>query len=127
MYVPPREYSREFKIGLMREIDAGRRIVEVARQYQVSPHMVEKWRALWRARGEAAFPGRGRRGPGEPASEEQRIAELERKIGQLTMENDFLKKSLNHLSQRKLPGAVSGDAASSKTTKQPSGEEMPPQ
>lgn len=131
MYVSPREYSREFKIQLMREIDAGRRNAEVARQYQISPHMIEKWRALWRAlwraQGEAAFPGRGGRRAGEPASAELRIAELERKIGQLTMENDFLKKSLESLSRGKLPAVVSGDAACLKNTMKPSGEETPPQ
>jgi transposase len=126
MYVPPREYSRELKIQLMREIDAGRRIAEVARQHQISPHMVEKWRALWRAQGEAAFPGRGGRRLGEPASAEQRIADLERKIGQLTMENDFLKKSLESLSRSKPPAVVSGDAACLKTTRKPSSEETPP-
>lgn len=123
MYVPPREYSREFKMQLMREIDVGRRIVEVARQHQISPQLIEKWCALWRAQGEEAFPGRGRRAPGEPATEQLRIAELERKIGQLTMENDFLKKSLESLSRRKLTAVISGDAACSKTTKQPSSEE----
>jgi transposase-like protein len=110
----------------MREIDAGRRIAEVARQHQISPHMVEKWRALWRAQGEAAFPGRGGRRLGEPASAEQRIADLERKIGQLTMENDFLKKSLESLSRSKPPAVVSGDAACLKTTRKPSSEETPP-
>src|SRR3546814_12645610 len=103
----------------MREIDAGRRIVEVARQYQISPHMVEKWCALWRAQGEGAFLGRGRRTAGEAATEQLRIAELERKIGKLTMENDFLKKSLESLSRRKLTAVISGDAASSKNTKKP--------
>lgn len=93
MYTPPREYSRESKIQTMREIDAGRRIAEVAREHRISPQLIEKWRALWRAQGEAAFPGRGRQGAGEPGTEQQRIAELERKIGQLTMENDFLKKA----------------------------------
>lgn len=127
MDVPPREYSRELKIQLMREIDAGRRNAEVARQYQISPHMIEKWRALWRAQGEAAFAGRGGRRPGEPATAELRIAELERKIGQLTMENDFLKKSLESLSRRQPPVVVSGDAVCLKNTKKPSGEERPPQ
>lgn len=127
MFVPRREYSREFKIQLMREVDAGRRIVEVARQYQISPHMVEKWCALWRTQGDAAFSGRGRRESGEPATEQLRIADLERKIGQLTMENDFLKKSLESLSRKKLTAVISGDAASSRTTKPPSSEEKPPQ
>ena len=79
--------------------------------------------ALGGARGEGAFPGGGRGPPGEPATEQLRIAELERKIGQLTMENDFLKKSLESLSRRKLTAVISGDAACSKTTKQPSSEE----
>jgi len=57
--------------------------------------LLDRWRAEWRAKGELAFPGIGRRGVGHPAVEEARqIAELERKIGQLTMENDFLKKGL---------------------------------
>lgn len=123
MYTSPREYSREFKIQTMREIDAGRRIVEVARQHRISPQLIEKWRALWRAQGEAAFPGRGRQGAGEPATEQQRIADLERKIGQLAMENDFLKKSLESLNRKKWSAVVSGDAASSKTAKPPSSEE----
>jgi hypothetical protein len=51
-------------------------------------------RALeWRAKGELSFPGIGRRGTDLPAVDDaRRIAELERKIGQLTMENDFFKK-----------------------------------
>lgn len=126
MYVPPREYSRELKIQLMREIDAGRRVAEVARQHQISPHMIDKWRSLWRAQGESAFVGRGGRRLSEAASAEQRIADLERKIGQLTMENDFLKKSLESLSRSKPPAVVSGDAACLKTTRKPSSEEMPP-
>ena len=40
-------------------------------------------------RGELAFPGNGRRGVSRAFSELQRVAELERKIGQLTRENDF--------------------------------------
>jgi len=91
-----RIYSRELKIAAMREIDSGRTIGEVARQLELSPHLLDRWRGEWRARGDLAFPGIGR--PAVPAAftELQRIAELERKIGQLTMENDFLKKALQH-------------------------------
>ena len=47
--------------------------------------------------GDLAFPGIGRRGAALPAVDDaRRIAELERKIGQVTMENDFLKKALQH-------------------------------
>src|ERR1700732_4033301 len=88
-------YSRDLKIAVMRALDAGSATGEIARKYQLSPKLLERWRGEWRAKGVLAFPGIGRRGTDLPALDDaRRIAELERKIGQLTMENDFLKKSL---------------------------------
>jgi len=54
--------TRELKIAVMREIDDGRTVVEVARQLELSPKSLERWRTEWRARRELAFPGSGRRG-----------------------------------------------------------------
>jgi transposase-like protein len=86
-------YSRDLKIAAMRALDAGSATGEIARKYQWSPKLLERWRGEWRAKGETAFPGNGRRGADLPALEDsRRVAELERKIGQLTMENDFLKR-----------------------------------
>jgi transposase-like protein len=104
-------YSRDLKIAAMREIDGGRLMSEVARHLELSPHLLERWRSEWRARGELAFPGHGGRGVSSALSELQRIAELERKIGQLTMENDFLKKALDHFRDHHPPAVVSGEAA----------------
>jgi transposase-like protein len=106
-----RVYSRDLKVAAMREIDGGRMISEVARQLELSPKLLERWRGEWRARGELAFPGVGRRAAGPALSELQRVAELERKIGQLTMENDFLKKALQHFREHHPPAVVSGEAA----------------
>ena len=106
-----RVYSRELKVAAMREIDSGRTISEVARQLELSPKLLERWRSEWRARGELAFPGNGRRGVSRAFSELQRVAELERKIGQLTMENDFLKKAWEHFRDHHPPAVVSGEAA----------------
>jgi transposase len=106
-----RVYSRDLKVAAMREIDGGRPISEVARHLELSPHLLDRWRGEWRARGESAFPGVGRRGLSPVLTELQRIAELERKIGQLTMENDFLKKGLQHFSDQHPPAVVSGEAA----------------
>jgi transposase-like protein len=90
-------YSRDLKIAVMRALDAGSSGGEVARKYQLSPKLLERWRGEWRAKGELAFPGIGRRGADLPALDDARqISELERKIGQLTMENDFFKKALQH-------------------------------
>jgi transposase len=106
-----RVYSRDLKVAAMREIDNGRTVGEVARQLELSPKLLERWRGEWRARGEAAFPGNGRQSVSPGWSELQRIAELERKIGQLAMENDFLKKALQHFREQHPPAVVNGAAA----------------
>jgi transposase-like protein len=106
-----RIYSRDLKIAAMREIDSGRTVSEVARQLELSPKALERWRGEWQARGDLAFPGIGRRAVPVGLTELQRIAELERKIGQLTMENDFLKKALQHFREHHPPAVVDGAAA----------------
>jgi len=112
MDLPRAVYSRDLKIAAMRALDAGATNGEIARKYQVSPHLLERWRSEWRAKGDLAFPGIGRRGAALPAVDEaRRIAELERKIGQMTMENDFLKKALQHFKDHHPPAVVSGGDA----------------
>lgn len=82
-----RQFTREFKLQVVREVEAGLSIAEVSRQYEVHPNLLRKWRDLYRENGENAFAGQGQVYRGEA-----RIAALERKIGQMTMENEFLKK-----------------------------------
>jgi transposase-like protein len=112
-------YSRDLKISTMRALDAGSSAGEIARKYQLSPKLLERWRGEWRAKGEAAFPGIGRRYASLPALDDVRwMAGLERKIGQLTMENDFLKKALQHFRDYHPPAVVSGaDACLKKSSK----------
>jgi transposase len=118
MLVPRQEYSRELKIAAMREMDLGKSMAEVARMYQLSPKRLEVWKGEWRAKGELAFPGKGARP--QPRLDAERIAELERKIGQQTMELDFLKKALRRFREQPLPAAVNGNAGSmSKSGKRP--------
>ena len=119
-------YSRDLKIAAMRAIDAGATIGETARKYQVSPHLMDRWRGEWRAKGDLAFPGVGRRGASLPTVEEaRRVAELERKIGQLTMENDFLKKALQHFREHHPPAVVSGEDACLKKSSKPQRKAKP--
>ena len=113
-------YSRELKITTMRALEAGSTPGEVARKYQLSPKLLERWRAEWRAKGELSFPGNGRRGADLPALDDaRRVGELERKIGQLTMENDFLKKALQHFKDYHPPAVVSGGDACLKRSAKP--------
>src|ERR1700731_3501133 len=110
MLVPRQEYSRELKVACMRELDSGKGVAEVARQYQISPKRLETWKGEWRAKGELAFPGKSAR----PQSrlDADRIAELESKIGQQAMELDFLKKALRRFREHPLPVIAHGGASS---------------
>jgi transposase-like protein len=111
----------DLKITAMRALDAGATTGGIARKYQLSPKLLERWRGEWRARGEAAFPGIGRRSSSSPTLDDARhIAELEQKIGQLTMENDFLKKALQHFKDHHPPTVVNGaDVCLQKCSKPP--------
>lgn len=118
MLVPRQEYSRELKITAMRELDSGKGMGEVARMYLLSPKRLETWRSEWRAKGELAFPGKGAQP--QIRLDADRICELERKIGQQTMEIDFLKKALRRFREHPLPVAVNGNTVSvSKSKRQP--------
>lgn len=110
MLVPRQQYSRELKIAAMREIDSGKGMAEVARMYQLSPKRLETWKGEWRAKGELAFPGKSARP--QIKLDAERIAELERKIGQQTMEIDFLKKVLRRFRDHPQPAVVNGAARS---------------
>ncbi len=126
MELARRIYSRELKIAAMREIDSGRSVAEVARQLELSPKLLERWRGEWRAQGELAFPGIGRRTVETPGFDQIRqAAELERKIGQLTMENDFLKKALQHFRIHHRPAILNGEAACTDKSGKASGKGKP--
>jgi len=76
----------------MREIESGKEYRGVARMLEVSPKRLETWKGGWRAKGELAFPGDGSRPQSKLDAE--RIAQLERKIGQQAMEMELFQKTL---------------------------------
>ena len=84
-----RTFTREFKLQVIREVEAGKTQAQVARDYQLSDNTISKWRRELRKYKERAFAGRG-----HAYTDEARVNELERMVGRLTMENDFLKKLL---------------------------------
>ena len=90
--VKRRTFTREFKVQVVREIEAGKTQAQVAREYQITDNTISKWRRELRQYKERAFAGRG-----HAYTDEARVNELERMVGRLTMENDFLKKLLAKL------------------------------
>ena len=82
-----RTFTKEFKLGILAEVDAGATIAQAARKHGVHPETLRLWKRQESKYGDRAFAGHG-----NAYTDEARIAELERTIGQLTIENRFLKK-----------------------------------
>jgi transposase len=89
MALKRRQFTREFKLQVLREIEAGKSLAQAAREHQVHPTLLGRWQKQHAQYAQHAFSGNG-----QAYTQEARIAALERKIGQLTMENDLLKKAL---------------------------------
>ena len=87
-----RQYTRDFKIGVVREVKSGKTLAQVSRENGISPSFVVKWRKQYFEDPENAF-----RGNGKTYKENTRIAELERMVGRLYAENELLKKALTRL------------------------------
>ena len=84
-----RNYSREFKAKVVLEVISGRRSIrEASRAHKVHTSVINRWRNEFLKQAHLAFSGKG---PGEDSAE--RIAELERMIGRLTMELAVAKKA----------------------------------
>lgn len=87
-----RRFTKEFKLQVVREIEAGKPPAQAAREHEIHPTLISKWHKQHQRYAEQAFAGNG-----HVYTDEARTAELERMIGQLTMENAFLKKVLLRL------------------------------
>jgi len=85
-----RNYSKDFKLQVIREIEAGTKTAaQASREYQIKDNLIYSWLSQYRKNSNNAFVGKGNIG-----SSEAKIAELERLVGRLTMENELLKKAL---------------------------------
>jgi transposase len=83
-------YSAEFKQAALQELVAGaKRPRRICRERRIDETTLRRWRLEYEEHGAAAWstpaPGTG--------SADERIAELERVIGQLTVENLVLKRA----------------------------------
>jgi transposase len=110
----PRKHTAAFKFEVVRQIEAGEKsLAALCREYELDPSLVIGWRHRVRELGSQAFPGSPPGDgailpPGNPTTlgaAEARIAELERLVGQLTLENQFLKKALQRASSRERKGS----------------------
>jgi transposase-like protein len=96
-----RRFTPEFKVRVVLEIVSGaKRPAEVCREYRLKDSLLCTWRRTFAESAVRAFQGPDRSG------EQARVAELERMVGRLTLENDVLKKASTLLSLRRDGGGT---------------------
>lgn len=87
-----RNHSPAFKAKVaMAAIRGEKTLAEIAQQYDVHPNQIQDWKKRLVSEAEHVFGNGNAHGNGDA---DHRIAELHAKIGELTMERDFLSKAL---------------------------------
>ncbi len=97
-----RKFTRDFKLTAVRQVEQGAGIAQVARALQIDARILHRWRREFHRAPAEAFPGVGKRRP------EERVAELERKIGQQALEIDFLRGCLQRIEEQRTLQAWTG-------------------
>lgn len=101
-----RRYTKEFKQKVLRDAEQEGSVLAVARRYGVSRQLIYEWQ-------QHQHDGTLHDTTEQRQAQMQReVEELQRKVGKLTMENDFLKKVLESLETR-FPKPVETPTASS--------------
>lgn len=89
-----RNHSPSFKAKVaMAAIREDKTLAELAQQYDVHPNQIQDWKKRLMAEAEHIF-GNGNAQADNAA--EEKVEALHAKIGELTMERDFLSKALGH-------------------------------
>lgn len=107
MKLSRRQFSQEFKLAAVRRLEQGVSMAEVARALEVNPNVLHRWRREFRQGPGNTFPGNGKQ-----RWSEGQIAELQRKIGQQTIEIDFLRGCLQRIEEQRMLQALSGNPRS---------------
>ena len=107
-----RQFTKEFKLAAVRRLEQGVSMAEVGRGLEVSPNVLHRWKKEFRAGPGNAFPGSGNQ-----RWSEGKLAELERKIGQQTLEIDFLKGCLQRIEEQRMLEALTGNPPSSRKSR----------
>lgn len=88
-----RQYSAEFKAKVVLQVLSGEKTSgEICRLHKLNPNVLARWRKEFLEQAASIFEREGIR-----QSEDERIAELERLVGQLTIQLEIAKKASNYL------------------------------
>jgi transposase len=125
-----RSFSAETKLAVVKRMLCGEEVRALAQELKVSRTFLYRWKDRYRKLGVAGF--HLRRGPrpkgtnitsfevkppGELASARQRIAELERKIGQQQLELDFFRQALRQVGEARQRSDGAGVRTSTRSSR----------
>lgn len=88
-----RKFTPQFKAQVVLEVLTGAKSsAEACRDYQLQPQVLGRWKTQLLAQAATLFAS-----DNEQQESEQRLAELERLVGRLTMELEIAKKASSYL------------------------------
>ena|SRR3954453_11439085 len=126
-----RVFDRAMKIDTVKRMLRSENVSALTRELKISRAMLYRWKDAYRQEGSSAFRRRAGRPPksspildraraaaaGELAAAKQRVAELERKIGQQQVELDFFRQALRQVAADRAAASGRGAKASSRSSK----------
>lgn len=87
-----RKFSAKLKFQIVLEAIRGERpIAEIARQYQINPNLIGRWKGDLLANGHQLFES-----PTTANDPDKKVEELQKLIGKQTIEIELLKNFLGH-------------------------------
>lgn len=92
-----RTFTAAFKAEVVLELISGQKnAAELCREHELSATLLQNWKDTFLENAERAFPSRKEQSP-----DAVRVADLERALGQATLENAILKKASSLLNRSK--------------------------
>ena len=86
-----KQFDRDFKISAVKMVtDGGHKAAEVARSLGIHQNQLYNWKKKFSDQGDKAFPGKGHL---------TELAALQRKLREVEMERDILKKAVGIFSK----------------------------
>ena len=115
-----RVFKVEFRIAVAQRILNGESVSSLSSRYKIKRSVLYRWRDAYREKGEAGFgqprgprPGAKRNAMAKPSrTADERIVELERRLGRMALENDFLRRAFKRVEELRQPNKGNGATAS---------------
>jgi transposase len=113
-----RVFKVEFRIAVAKRILNGESVSSLSSQYKIKRSVLYRWRDAYREKGTAGFgqprgprPGAKGNAMAKPSTTaEERIVELERRLGRMALENDFLRRAFRRVKEARSKSNVPGEA-----------------